>query len=140
MERIAMRRHRMMLLESDAARLRAVLDDAKTAARRDCVETLEETIEAAEIVQSSVLPPNVVRMNSEVYVTDLESGEDSVYTLVFPQHADMERHYVSVLAPIGAALLGSRVGQVITPITPAGRRRLRVGAIVREHDAVPAAY
>jgi regulator of nucleoside diphosphate kinase len=79
-------------------------------------------------------------MNSQVYVFDLDSGEETAYTLVFPQHADIDRHRISVLAPLGAALLGRRVGQIVRPITPNGRkRRLRVGAIVCEHVAVPAA-
>lgn len=134
-----MKRGRLQLSKSDEEHLRAVLDDATSTGRDSrCVETLQEGIETAEIIKAGAMPTNVVRMNSQVYVTDLDSGEETVYTLVFPQHADMERHRVSVLAPIGAALLGSRAGQVIKPLTPGGRRRLRVGAIVCEHDAAPA--
>jgi regulator of nucleoside diphosphate kinase len=79
-------------------------------------------------------------MNSQVYLFDLDSGEETTYTLVFPQQADIDRRRISVLAPLGAALLGRRAGQIVTPITPNGRRRrLRIGPIVCEQAAVSAA-
>lgn len=136
-----MKGRRIVLSASDVPHLKAVIEHAKISVGNGsgCVHDLEDQLDTADVVQPRAMPVNVVRMNSQVYVTDLDSGEETLYTLVFPQQADMERHRVSVLAPIGTALLGSRAGQVITPLTPGGRRRLRVGAIICERDAVPAA-
>ena len=137
-----MKRRGLVLSEADLTLVEAILQDAEKAAGSDsaCIRTLEEAIETAEIRRPDAMPTNVVRMHSQVYIRDLDSGEEVAYTLVFPQHADIDRHRVSVLAPIGAALLGRRVGEIVTPVTPNGhRRRLRVGAIVNEHDAAPAA-
>lgn len=135
-------KHRSVLLsETDFASLNTLIDGLKLSPSDDSdrLRVLEAELESAEVLKGRQMPSNVVRMNSQVHVLDLGSGDDTVYTLVYPQEADMDRHRVSVLAPLGAALLGSRVGQVITPMTPRGRRRLRVGAIVYQHDAVPAA-
>lgn len=131
-----------VLSESDVAQLESLLETVRTAPSNDtaCVTALEDAIATAEIRDPNAMPANVVRMNSQVYVVDLDTGEETTYTLVLPQHEDFERHRLSVLAPIGAALLGRKAGQVVTPMTPNGRRRrLRVGAVIGEHHAVTAA-
>jgi regulator of nucleoside diphosphate kinase len=133
---------KLILLESDVAQIQSLIEAAKATPGNDgeLIQVLQEAIETAEIRKPATMPTNIVRMNSQVYVFDLDSGEETAYTLVFPQHADIDRHRISVLAPLGAALLGRRVGQIVRPVTPNGRkRRLRVGAIVCEHVAVPAA-
>lgn len=133
---------RLILLESDVAQIQSLLDLARATPGADGgpLQILQDAIETAEIRKPTAMPANVVRMNSRVYVCDLDSSEETAYTLVFPQHADIDRHRISVLAPLGAALLGRKAGQIVTPVTPNGRkRRLRVGAIVYEEDAVPAA-
>jgi regulator of nucleoside diphosphate kinase len=136
-----MKQRRVILSESDFTNLNALVDALQLFRSNDsgCLNVLESDLEGAEVLKPRQMPTNVVSMNSQVHVMDLDSGEDLVYTVVFPQDADMEHHRVSVLAPLGAALVGSRVGQVITPMTPRGRRRLRVGAIVYRHDTAPAA-
>ena len=137
-----MKRHRLILSEPDRASLESILEESRKAQGNDaaCVRALEDAIDTAEIRKTGAMPTNVVRIHSQVYVHDLDSGEEAAYTLVLPGHADIDRRRVSVLAPIGAALLGRRAGEIVTPVTPNGRRRrLRVGAIVREQVAVSAA-
>ncbi len=137
-----MKRHQLILSEPDCASLESLLEEAKMSPGNDatCVQALEEAIQTAEIRKTAAMPTNVVRIHSQVFVRDLDSGEEAAYTLVLPLHADIDQRRVSVLAPIGAALLGRSVGEVVTPVTPNGRRRrLRVGAIVCEQVAVSAA-
>jgi regulator of nucleoside diphosphate kinase len=133
---------KLILLQSDVAQIQSLFETAKAALRNDgeLIQALQDAVETAEIRKPATMPTNVVRMNSQVYVFDLDAGEETAYALVFPQHADIDRHRISVLAPLGAALLGRRVGQIVRPITPNGRkRRVRIGAIVCEHIALPAA-
>ena len=65
-------------------------------------------------------------MNSKVRLRDLNSGEETVYALVFPGMANAGEKAISILAPIGTALLGYREGDVIEWDVPAGTRRLKV--------------
>jgi regulator of nucleoside diphosphate kinase len=65
-------------------------------------------------------------MNSRIHVLDLETGKKERYTLVFPEHADISTNRISVLAPVGIALLGHKKGGVIEARVPGRTRRLKV--------------
>ena len=73
-------------------------------------------------------------MNSSVRLRDLDSGETEGYELVEPTDADMTFDRISVLAPIGTAILGYRLGDVIEWPVPAGLRRLRVEEILDQPE------
>lgn len=95
----------------------------------------------AEILPSSELPYDVVSMNSLVEFVDEQTGTARRVTLVYPRDADIARERVSVLSPVGMALIGLRVGQTIDWPTPMGQRLLlRVAArrpqvtVGRAHD------
>ena len=74
-------------------------------------------------------------MNSQACLIDLDTGEKMTYTLVFPRDADVERGKISVLAPIGTAMLGYRVGDVFEWSVPEGLRRLKVKRILYQPEA-----
>src|SRR5438094_4804609 len=76
-------------------------------------EHLAAELENAEIVAASRVPPHVVTMNSRVLFEDVSTGERREITIVFPQDADILRAKVSVLAPVGTALLGLSEGDSI---------------------------
>ena len=101
---------------------------------RQYLDTLEEELDRAEIVEPDAVPCDVVTMNSEVRLKDLDSGEVKVYKLVFPSQARTE-NTVSVLAPIGTAMLGYRAGDVIEWRVPKGIRRLEVLDVVYQPEA-----
>jgi len=102
---------------------------------------LREEIDRAEIVEPEDVPSNLVTMNSTVRFRDEASAEESEITLVFPGHADAENNRVSVLAPIGSALLGLSVGDSIDWALPAGRtKRLRVIGISYQPEAAGDAH
>ena len=73
-------------------------------------------------------------MNSVVRLRDLDSGETEEYELVYPADADMAHNRISVLAPIGTAILGYRLGDVIEWPVPAGLRRLRVEEVLYQPE------
>lgn len=81
------------------------------------------------------IPPDVITMNSKVCLEDTESKEEETYTLVFPEDADVQQGKISVLAPIGTAMLGYQVGDIFEWEVPAGMRKLRVKSILFQPEA-----
>lgn len=77
-------------------------------------------------------------MESTVEFEDLGTGEVEDYTITFPDRANVERKRISILAPIGTALLGCRVGDIVNWSTPGGIRRLRVRRVVSPAADSPA--
>jgi regulator of nucleoside diphosphate kinase len=96
---------------------------------------LEQEIARAEIISSTEAPAGLVTMNSRVRLTDLDSSEPLEYTLVFPHEADYKEGRISILAPLGTALLGFQVGDVVEWAMPAGTRRLRIDAVLYQPEA-----
>ena len=88
---------------------------------------LAAELENAEIVAAGCVPPGVVTMNSRVLFEDVTTGESREITIVFPQDADVLRGNVSVLAPVGTALLGLTEGEsIVWPFPDGSSRCLRV--------------
>jgi regulator of nucleoside diphosphate kinase len=124
---------RVVLSRFDRDRLERLLEKV---GRRPDLDALREEIERAEIVEPEAVPRDVVTMNSVVRFVDEDSGSESEVKLVFPGHADVEANRISVLAPIGSALLGLSVGDSIDwPLPQGRRRRLRVVAITYQPEA-----
>jgi regulator of nucleoside diphosphate kinase len=99
-------------------------------------EALQGELDRATVVEPMEIPPQVVTMNSIVRFRDEMTGEDHELTLVYPESRNQPAT-VSVLAPIGSALLGLSVGQSIDWQIPSGRAtRLRVLEIVRQPEAM----
>lgn len=88
----------------------------------DVAEELQAEMDRAEVVAAEALPPDVVRMGSTVeYRAD--DGERRRVTLVYPGEADIAEGRVSVLTPIGAALIGLSAGQSMRWVARDGRER-----------------
>jgi regulator of nucleoside diphosphate kinase len=81
---------------------------------------LESVIDNAELVSSHDAPPNLVTMNSRVLIADELMGEDRTLTLCYPPDADPNQGFVSVLSPVGTALLGLYEGQMAHWAAPNG--------------------
>ena len=84
-------------------------------------EALEQELARAQVVGHDEVPAGVVTMNSRVHCREEASGKDYHLTLVYPQDAGGEGH-VSILAPVGSALLGLSVGQHIDWPAPGGKQ------------------
>ena len=113
----------------DLARLEQLLD-SPALRRLPAAQALGAELERARVLAPGEVPGDVVTMNATVTCTDEVSGEKHQFTLVYPQDADVATGKVSVLAPVGSALLGLSVGQVIDWQAPGGRAlKLRVIAV-----------
>lgn len=100
---------------------------------------LENELERAHIVPGAALPPDVVRMGSKVFFRNENTGHATAALLVYPGQESAEHQRVSVLSPVGAALIGLSPGQSISFETPLGRtRRLTVLAIDNSGAPFPA--
>jgi regulator of nucleoside diphosphate kinase len=100
---------------------------------------LKVELERAAVVPPEGIPADVVTMNSVVRLTDLDTGKKGEYALVFPGHADFRLGRLSVLAPVGTALLGQREGDVVEWVVPAGTKRFRIDAVVYQPETDGAA-
>ena len=103
--------------------------------KRGDLHALVEELRRAVVVDPMNVPPNVITMNSRAEMLDLDSGEAITFTLVFPAEADIEEEKISVLAPIGAGMLGYRVGDEFDWNVPGGVRRMKVTNIHYQPEA-----
>lgn len=128
----------IFITEVDLARLRKLIDLARgngSDANRPYLNRLEDELERAEVVNPSDIPKDVVTMRSTVRLKDLDNGKEMVYTLVFPNEADVDEGKISVLAPVGTAMIGYRAGDVIEWEVPSGLRMLKVEGIIYQPEA-----
>ncbi|HHX41232.1 MAG TPA: nucleoside diphosphate kinase regulator [Armatimonadetes bacterium] len=99
------------------------------------LRTLAAELDRARVVTTQEVPSDVITMDSQVQLEDLDTGQEMVCTLVFPEDADASQGKVSVLAPIGMAMLGYRVGDVFEWQVPSRKRRLLVKAVLYQPEA-----
>jgi regulator of nucleoside diphosphate kinase len=95
----------------------------------------EDELRAGEVVAPNRVPGGVVTMNSKLRVRDLATDECETYTLVYPDDADINDARLSVLAPLGRALLGAKVSDVVSVEAPVGLRKIKIEQIVYQPEA-----
>ncbi len=120
------RNPRILISRADLDNLQRLLDQQEAGRDAPFVERLDQELARAEVVEP--LPPGVVAMHSTVIFED-ETGTRRQLKLCYPREARTEPGCISVLAPIGSALLGLSEGQSIEWEVPGGRRRLRIIAV-----------
>lgn len=118
----------------DMLRLEKLLDEFSSRNSKHLDELAKELLRA-EIVDPKSIPPDVITMNSRVRLMDLDSKEERIYTLVFPRDANIDQNKISILAPIGTAMIGYRGGDTIKWQVPAGTKRLKVLSILYQPEA-----
>jgi regulator of nucleoside diphosphate kinase len=126
----------IIVTESDLHRLQHCTRAAHSSARDgDAVDALRDDLARAVPVASHEVPPDLVTLDTTFTVRDLASGGLATYTLVVPSESDAARRRISVLAPLGLAALGRRVGQATEWEAPGGVRRGRIEGIVFQPEA-----
>lgn len=114
-----------LLMEVEASNLRKHGD----------LKALEEELSRAIIVDPKDVPADVITMNSRAEMLDLDSSETVTFTLVFPSEANVEEGRISVLAPIGAGMLGYRLHDEFEWTVPGGVRGMRVTKLHYQPEA-----
>ena len=122
---------------ADMQRLMALVKSYRLQGREDdSLDVLEEELERALVMDSERrLPSDVVTLDSRVLVVDLDSGEERLFTLVLPSKANVDEGRISVLAPLGMAVLGYRSGDEIEWDVPGGRKRFLVRRVIHQPEA-----
>ena len=128
---------KIFITDTDRDRLEKLLVGTRQWSSRDKehLQALEAELDKAHTVGSKDIPGDVVTMRTQVRVRDLKSGAEMDLSVVFPSEAESERGKISVLAPVGTALLGYRVGDTVEWKLPGGLRRLKIERILYQPEA-----
>ena len=110
----------------DYSKLRLLIATALHSNASAALAKLSDELDRAAVIDPAAFPADVVTMNSTVEFEDLVTSEIEEYTITFPENADVEHKRISILAPIGTALIGCRVGDIVKWSTPGGIRQLKV--------------
>ncbi|GMU83722.1 MAG: hypothetical protein AMXMBFR47_35920 [Planctomycetota bacterium] len=132
-----MSRRNIRITDRDMDRLRELLRVTSDpyGKERPYLEMLRGELNRAKVVASDDIEADVVTMNSKVRVRDPANGRSTTLTLVFPEHADPQTDRISVIAPLGAALLGYRVGDRVSFRVPAGLRACEIEEVLYQPEA-----
>ncbi len=132
-----MKRRQISITEFDRERLHELIGVAEAFGNESQADLrdLREELDRATIVSSNAIPSNVVTMNSRVLLRDEDTSEEMTYTLVFPKDANVESGSISILAPVGTAILGYAEGDVIEWPVPSGQRRIAIEKILYQPEA-----
>jgi regulator of nucleoside diphosphate kinase len=128
---------KIFITEFDKTRLTDLMDgvhEYRVGNREDLSELAAE-LDRARLVEPKKVPADVVTMNSKVVLVDMTTSERDTYTLAFPNEADADTGAISILAPIGTAILGYRVGDVVEWKVPGGTRKLKIERLVYQPEA-----
>ncbi len=118
----------------DLQRLQDYLDDMDPGERKK-VRALEDELQRAAVLPPEKIPADVITMNSRVRYRDLEDDSEMEITLVFPGDADISRGKMSILSPIGTAVLGYKVGDTLEWQVPDGLRKLKIEALAYQPES-----
>lgn len=114
---------RLIVTEADFANL-SLLEHAP----------LQDALVGATIVASDAVPPDVITLQSQAVVNDKTTGERRLVTLVYPAEAQEAVGRISVIAPLGIALLGASAGQTVECDSPDGLLRLGIVDVVHQPE------
>jgi regulator of nucleoside diphosphate kinase len=132
-----MNEKQIVITELDRKRLVDLILSAQSGEYRGSVylDQLRGELNRAQIVTPQDIPADTITMNTKVALLDLDTQEEEIYTLVYPENADSAEGKISILAPVGTAMLGYRVGDVFEWDVPAGKRRLKVDRILYQPES-----
>lgn len=126
------------ITDVDRERLKHLIQrvrDANDRTSNNEIMGLEDDLEFADVVQPQEIPADIVTMRSKIKLTDLDSGETSTYTIVFPTEADSDNGRISILAPLAAAVLGRRIGEIIEFKAPSRQKRVQIKEMLYQPEA-----
>ena len=125
------------ITSQDKQRLEELLAEVSVSdpRQRGDLKLLEEELRRAVIVEPKEIPGDVITMNSRADLIDLDTRETVTFTLVFPRDSNVEEEKISVLAPIGAGMLGYRIGDEFEWRVPDGVRHMKVTNVHYQPEA-----
>ncbi len=131
-------KNKIYVTEFDMKRLKGLIKFAEEFWDHSVLPALRELdkeLDRAEIFKPQDIPRDVITMNSTFRLRDLNVGEEAVYTLVFPGNADSAKEKISILSPMGTAVLGSRIGDTVVWNVSGELKRSTVQEILYQPEA-----
>lgn len=126
----------IIITQYDYVRLHDLLNKYAAANKNSATaKNLMSELTRAKRVDSKEIPADYVTMNSVIELKDLDEPGKLKFRLVFPNDADMEKGKMSVLAPVGTAVLGYREGDVVKWNVPAGGKKFRINKVIYQPEA-----
>lgn len=121
------------LRESDYARLQELVSGAQrtTEEEKAYLDNLKNELGKATVVDEGALPPGIVAMYSKVDICDSPGQAPTTYKIVFPEEADIDQQKVSVLSPLGTAVIGEKEGAEVTLNLVRGNRKILIKKVSR---------
>jgi len=129
-----MNRKKIIVSSRDYTKLTGIIGSKPGSCEAEYKELFEE-LKNAVLVEPENIPADVITMNSKVRFKDIEESEDYIFSLVYPEDADTSKGKLSILAPIGTALLGYRVGDKVKWKVPAGIKTFLVEEVLYQPEA-----
>lgn len=128
---------KIIITELDKQKLQKIVNDIvqHNLDGREHVRQLEAELTRAKVVAPDRIPSDIVTMNSEVILSIGYPEEEDIYSLVYPEDADFSNNRISVLAPIGTAILGYKEDDIIDWETPHGMEKIRIKKILFQPES-----
>lgn len=123
------------LTSLDVERLQKLFSDPNLITQKLYIQKLKDEINRALIVDSSKILRGIVTMNSRVRLVDVDTQEEMIVTLVYPEDANISEGKISILAPIGTAILGYSQGDIVQWEVPDGTRNLQIDDVLYQPEA-----
>jgi regulator of nucleoside diphosphate kinase len=127
-------KHQLVFREDDYEMLTACLNDAQreSAFGPQVIETLKADFKKGKRVSKAEFPEDAVRLNSKVKVKEAGNNKIMELVLVMPEEADIKQRKISVMAPVGVALIGFREGQEVMWQAPSGKKTFTIVQVENE--------
>lgn len=122
----------LLVTEKDYLRLKSLIEGKGP----EEIENLEIELDRAQLLADNEVPSDLVTMNSIFRFENMSENKQMIMSIVYPQESNAQENKVSILAPLGSALLGLRVGQEINWQFPDGKtKKLKVLEILYQPEA-----
>ncbi len=131
-----MQKRKIYITEFDYKRLKklTIVVNEFTYDGPDYIRDLNDELEKASRVKPEKIPPDIVTMNSKIRMLDLDNDEEVVFTLVFPEDADIDSGRISIMSPVGTAILGYSEGDIVEWPVPGGTSRIKIEEILYQPE------
>lgn len=125
----------IQITEQDKVRLDDIIGTLlRSGSKRDDLSSLITELKRARVVAAHSIPNDVVTMNSRLSIIDQDTSEKMTFDLVFPAEANADDNKISVLSPIGSAVLGYKTGDEVQWAVPAGIRRFTIDKVISQPE------
>ncbi|MBC6366869.1 GreA/GreB family elongation factor [Algoriphagus sp. AK58] len=114
---------------SDYKTIHTLLQNLPSHLKGKEVSQLQHEIKSAEIIADESISEDIIQLNSKFEVKELGSGKTMNFQLVLPHQANLNQNRISVLSPLGVALIGFRQGMTVEWVLPGGLKKLQINRV-----------